>query len=190
MEKLFTFIQENPDTVSALAAMISVFVAFVAILLTVISLSMQRRHNIMSVTPIAYINPINYENSIAVEIRNSGTGPLRITRFEAKDKNGHSAEDLIGLMPKLPNGICWETFFSNLKDFSIIPSQSLTLLKLSGKVEDPNYCEIRDTIRKRLSEIEITLTYRDIYGRKMPKEHKDMKWFARHFIAGFPHSRE
>jgi hypothetical protein len=114
-----------------------------------------------------------------VEIRNAGTGPLIITGFEATDKDGHSAEDLIGLMPELPKGIYWDTFFANLKVFSIIPSQSLILLKFSGKVEDPKYCEVRDIIRKRLSEIEITLTYRDIYGREMPKEHKDLKWFAR-----------
>ena len=183
MEKLFTLIQENPEAVSALAAMISVFVAFVAILLTVISLSMQRRHNLKSVTPIASIEPSDYEDLIEVKIRNSGIGPLIVTQFEAKDKNGRSEDSLIGLMPKLPNGVYWGTYFENLKNYSIIPSESLRLLKFSGKVEDPNFCKVRDTIRKRLSEIEITLTYRDIYGREMPKEHKDMKWFARHFIT-------
>jgi hypothetical protein len=115
----------------------------------------------------------------AVEILNSGTGPLVITQFEAKDKNGRSEDNLIGLMPELPNGIYWDTFFENLKNFSIIPSRSLTLLKLSGDINDPNYCKIRDEIRKCLSEIEITLTYRDIYGREMPKEHKELKWVAR-----------
>ncbi len=179
MQKLFAFIQENPEAVSALAAIFSAFAALVAILLTFISLRMQRRHNIMSVTPIARINPIDYEDSIAVEILNSGTGPLVITKFEAKDKNGRSEDSLIELMPELTNGVYWDTYFENLKDFSIIPSRTLTLLKFSGNVDDPDYCKIRDDIRKRLSEIEITLTYRDIYGREMPKERKNMKWFAR-----------
>jgi hypothetical protein len=179
MEKLFTSIQENTNLISTIAAMISAIAATISVVVIAISLRNQRRHNIASVTPIAYINPINYEDSIAVEILNSGTGPLVITQFEAKDKNGRSENNLIGLMPELPNGIYWATFFEYLKNFSIIPSHSLTLLKFSGNIEDPDFCKVRDTIRKRLSDIEITLTYRDIYGREMPKVHKGLEWFAR-----------
>lgn len=179
MEKLFTFIQENTNLISAIAAMISAIAATISVVIITLSLRHQRRHDIASVTPIAYINPIDYEDSIAVEIINSGTGPLIIAQFEAKDKSGHSKDSLIGLMPELPNDVYWDTYFKNLKDSSIISSQSLTLLKFSGEIDDPDYCKIRDNIRKRLSEIEITLIYKDIYGRKMPKAHKDLEWFAR-----------
>jgi len=182
MEKLFNLIQENPASISALAAMISACVALIAIVLTYISLRMQHRHNLKSVTPIANIELSDYENLLSVGIRNSGVGPLIINQFEAKDKNGRLADNIIGLMPNLPNGFCWDTYYENLKNFSIIPSQSITLLKLTGNNEDFDFCKVRDTIRKCLSEIKITLTYRDIYGRNMPKNHKDMKWFARHFI--------
>ncbi|MBA7680811.1 hypothetical protein ES703_89132 [subsurface metagenome] len=145
---------------------------------------MQRRHNLKSVTPLSNIELSDYENLVAVEIRNSGTGPLIITRFDARDKNGNSANNLIRLMPDLPDGIFWETYFEKVENFSIIPSKSLTVLKFSGDNRDTHFCEARDAIRKRLSEIEVTLTYRDIYGRKMPKNWRDMKWFARHFING------
>lgn len=184
---MLTFIQENPEAVSAFAAMVSAIAATISVIVTAITLRNQRRHNLKSVTPIAYINPINYENLIVVEILNSGTGPLIITQFEAKDKKGCSKDSLIDLMPDLPNGVYWDKFFKNLKNFSIIPSQSLTLLKFSGNIEDTNFCKVRDDIRKRLSELEITLTYRDIYGREMPKEHKDLKWFTCHSIAGQGH---
>ncbi len=182
MEELFKLIQENPNLASAFAAVVAVCISFLSILLTVISLGMQRRHNLKSVTPIANIELSDYEDLVAVKIRNSGTGPLIITRFDARDKNGNSAANLIRLMPDLSEGVYWDTYFENLENFSIIPSQSLTVLKFSGNDKDPLFCELRDTIRRCLSEMEVTLTYRDIYGRKMPKNQKDMKWFARHFI--------
>ena len=192
MDEFLTLLYENPSSISAIAATISVFIALLAILLTLFSLIMQHHHHLKSVVPIANIGLSDYENLIKVEIYNSGIGPLIITQFQARDKDGCCANNLIEFMPSLPKDIYWSTFFQNLENFSIIPSKSLTLLELRGNDKDkdapnfseaPRFIKTRDDIRKCLSEIEMTLSYKDIYGREMPEKHKDMKWFARHFNA-------
>ena len=181
MERFFNFIEQNPNFASALAAIIAVVVSFLSILLTFISLLIQRIHNLNSVRPIGNIELSDYENLLEVSIINSGTGPLIIEKFSATDNKGCKEPNLYKLMPRLPDGYYWDTFFENCENFSMIPSKSLSILKLSGKIDDISFCKIRDTMRKRLSEIEVSLSYKDIYGRKMPENKKDMRWFSRHF---------
>lgn len=180
MNEFFTLIEENPDLASTLTAMIAVFISFVSILIAAISLWMQRNHNFKSVKPIAIIDFSDYEDLISVKIRNSGTGPLIISRFIAKNKSGQSAPNIINLMPDLSEGFYWDTYFENIENFSIIPSKSMNLIEFSGDMKNPAFCDQRDTIRMSLSEIELSLEYKDIYGRRMPENRKEMKWFARH----------
>jgi len=182
MVKIVEFIQQNPSVASAVAALIAVFISFISIILTVVTLRMQRNHNLKSVTPIANISFSDYENDVAVRVRNHGTGPLIIEHLTVTRPDGASANNIISLMPDLPENIAWTTYFENADNFAITPTNSITLIQLSGDDTDEEFCAARDMVRRSLSELELTVDYRDIYGRQMPKNTRDMKWFGRHFV--------
>lgn len=180
MSDIITLIEDNPNFASAIAALMAVIVSFISIILAVLSLWFQRRHNLKSVTPIASIDPSDYENLIAVRIRNSGTGPLVISKFIAVTTSGVTADDLISLMPSTPEKYSWDTYHWRLENVAIVPSESITLLEFSGDKKDPVFCGLRDKIRRHLMKTTVTLKYKDIYGRKMSDVQKELDSFARH----------
>lgn len=76
IDTIINSIQGKPDQVNAIVAICALLISFISIILTVWTLWLQRRHNFLSVTPIVSI-PINdYENNIAVKVKNTGVGPL------------------------------------------------------------------------------------------------------------------
>jgi hypothetical protein len=180
MNNLIQWIQENPQQVSAMVALMALCISFLSILLTTWSLHLSRQHNFMSLTPIASILFSDYEDKLAVKIMNTGVGPLIIDTFQAT--RGNEAEnDLISLMPDLPEGMLWDTFFDDLGGECIRPGDKLILLQLIGNLEDHNFCNARDACRRALAETTVVLTYKDIYGRKMPPVKESLGWFGRHF---------
>ncbi len=50
----------------------------IALIFTAISLQVQRKHNKLSVKPIAIISAGDYQDELAVHVQNKGTGPLII----------------------------------------------------------------------------------------------------------------
>ena len=180
MVKIVELICQDPNVASTIAAFLAVVVALISIMLTTVSLWLQRRHNFKSVTPIANISLSDYENNIAVKIRNSGTGPLIIKRLTVTQQDGPSAKDIVSLMPDLSDGVMWTTFFSNTEDFAITPTNSITLIQLVADDVSEKFSTARDMVRNSLSKLELTLEYQDIYGRWMPKKTRDLRWFGRH----------
>jgi len=178
MEDILKIIEQNPNVASTFTAFIAVIISFISILLAIISLWIQRRHNFKSVTPIANIDLSDYENLIEVRIMNSGTGPLIISQVTAETTTGQRAQDLISLMPCIAQ--YWDTYYQRLENVSIVPSKYITILKLCGDDNDPEFCKTRENIRRHLSKITVTLKYKDIYGRKMPEYHRVLDWFGRH----------
>jgi len=160
--------------------MIALFVSFLSILLTISSLYLTRRHNYKSVTPIASIPVSDYENRIAVKVKNNGVGPLIITAFRAS-RGPTTEDDLVSLMPQLPSGMLWDTFFDDLDGVCIRPGDQLGVLELSGDSDDKRFVAARDACRKALAETTVVLSYKDIYGRHMPVVTKSLGWFGRHF---------
>lgn len=180
MTNFLDIVQQNPSVISALAALFALFVSFISIILTIVTLWMQRVHNLKSVTPIANFSLSNYENDVAVQIINQGTGPLIVRSLTVTQPNGPPAKNIISLMPDLPDKLDWVTFFENTENFAITPTNSITLIQLSGDETDEEFCAARDMVRRRLSELQMTLEYQDIYGRLMPQNTKDMKWFSKY----------
>jgi hypothetical protein len=180
MNTLFDVLRQNPSQVSAIVAMMALFVSFLSILLTMASLYLSRRHNYKSLTPIASIPVSDYENTVAVKIKNTGVGPLIIGTFRAT-RGSNTEDDLISLMPDLPHGMLWDAFFDDLDGACIPPGEQLVILQLSGNPEDHRFGQARDACRKALAETTVVLTYKDIYGRRMPDVTKSLRWFGRHF---------
>lgn len=180
MNNLIQWIQENPQQVSAMVALMALCISFLSILLTIWSLHLSRQHNFKSLTPIAIIQYNDYEDKLAVKIKNAGVGPLIISILRAT-RGEKTADDLISLMPDLPHGMLWDTFIDELDGRCIRPGEWLVVLQLSGNLEDHNFNEIRDSCRKALAETTVVLIYKDIYGRRMPTLTKRLEWFGRHF---------
>jgi hypothetical protein len=181
METLTQLIADHPVRLSALVAMLALGVSFLSVLLTVASLYIQRQHNYKSVTPIARIAILDYEHKVAVRVKNNGIGPLIVDAFRVTDGDVVK-NDLISWMPALPDTVSWDTFFDNLDGASIPAGEQVTVLQLSGDPNDKQFVRGRDSCRKALSALTISLTYRDIYSCRMPEAKKRLRWFGRHFI--------
>ncbi len=180
MTGLIEFLKENPDLANAIIATIALVVSFISVLLTVVSLYLTRQHNYKSLTPIASIPVSDYEDKVAVKIKNTGVGPLVIETFRAT-RGERTEDDLVSLMPDLPKGMLWDTFFDDLDGACIPPGEQLEVLQLSGDLGDKRFGQARDACRKALAETTVVLTYKDIYGRRMPVVTKSLRWFGRHF---------
>jgi len=180
MSELLSIIKEYPNAIVALTAVIAVFMSFISIILTFFSLRMQRNYIFKSVTPIGNFSFSDYENLISVKLVNAGIGPLIINRFTAIKENGSMSKSIIELMPSLPRGLYWSTYFVNPEGFAILPSKSINLLEFKGNMDDPAFCKARNMAREHLSKIELRLVYSDLYEREMPEIKESMVWFSRH----------
>src|SRR5262245_38368685 len=158
MNALIQLLRQNPGQVSAIVAMIALSVSFLSIILTIASLYLSRQHNFKSLTPIASIPFSDYEDKVAVKIKNTGVGPLIIGTFRATRGNT-TEDDLISLMPELPDGMLWDTFFDDLDGACIPPGEQLGVLQLSGNSGDRRFGLARDACRKALAETTVVLTY-------------------------------
>lgn len=143
----------------------------------------EQRRKQESSMPVALIMCSDYEDRIKVFIENVGVGPLAIKRFDIFKANELQAtKNLIDLMPDAPEGILW-TFFTLSGPRPFIYQDNIALLlQLDGELNDRQFCEFRDQVRRTLKDIEIKLEYSDIYGnKKEPVSRKLDEAFGRHF---------
>jgi hypothetical protein len=187
MKELSTFLTGNPDWANAIAAIASTAVALLAFVVSAISLYVahatlkhQRRHNVLSVTPIPHVSVGDYEDRITVRIRNDGTGPLIVKRVSVED--GNQVENaLIDWMPALPDGMYWITFVGEMSNRSIAQGREVILLELEGDASDPIFASVRDVVRVALSPLTINIAYTDVYQSRLNPCQKELSWFGRHF---------
>ncbi len=187
MKELSTFLTGNPDWANAIAAIASAMVALLAFVVSAISLYVahatlkhQRRHNVLSVTPIPHVSVGDYENRITVKIRNDGTGPLIVKRVSVGD--GNQVENaLIDWMPALPDGMYWTTFVGEMSNRSIAQGREVTLLELEGDASDPIFASVRDVVRVSLAPLTVHVEYTDVYQSPLQPCQKELSWFGRHF---------
>ena len=156
------------------------FVSLLAIFLTFFALLLQRRHNYKSVMPIAHVAVGDYEDRLIVKLCNNGIGPLIVTRLIVSD-GCEEKQGIISWMPQAPFGILWSTFVPDLDRRALLPGHEAVLIELIGEMRSEKFVEFRDHVRKVLSTLVVSVEYEDIYGRSMPGEKRDLKWFGRHF---------
>jgi hypothetical protein len=173
-------IPKTNDDLDLIIKILSLVLSLTAIIFTAVSIFLQKRHNRNAVKPIANIAISDYEDKISVSIQNNGTGPLIVKSFRAFTEQ-ENKNNLIDLMPDLPPGLDWTTFFSNLNGFAITPSKKLNLLELRVDPTTINEADARDVIRRKLALVSVELIYEDIYGKEMPVKTKSLDWFGRHF---------
>ena len=180
MDQLFQILQNNSENIIAVTALCAVFISFISISLTAITLWLQRRHNFKSVIPIADIHLADYENRISVEVENTGIGPLIIDEvFVFNIDKGETKNSVIEWMPDLPLDYSWDTFTLHFRGRVIAPNQKIVFVKLSGDLEDHAYIYSRNLVRAALSKLILKIKYSDIYERKMKPGIRPFDWFGR-----------
>jgi len=161
--------------VSAMAAIFAVFVGIISLIFTHKSIKKQEEHNRNGVRPICEIRCTDYENKISVFIYNAGIGPLVIKELKCENiEFSESTSKLISLMP--PINQTWSTFTGNVKGRAILSGDKIVLMELN-----PINNDIKNQIRKTLSQITISIKFTDIYGIVFEKR-KRLKYFGRHFL--------
>lgn len=185
MDFLINFLKSDPNAANAFGALASAAAAFLALFVSVVSVwisvwfaQSQRRHNELSVRPLAEVTVADYENSLRVKLRNNGTGPMIITALSVSD--GLNAKDsLIDWMPNLPARRPWNNFTSALRCRTLQSGAEIILLELTEHDGEVNFEKCRNQVRKSLAPLTVNVEYSDIYQSVMQPCRKPLLWFGR-----------
>lgn len=186
MDTLFNLLNSDANAANAIGALASAAVAFLALFvsglsvwISVWSARAQRKHNELSVRPLAEVMVADYENSLRVKLRNNGTGPMIIKAVIVSD--GATTKDcLIDWMPNLPGGRLWNTFTYALQNRTLQPGAEIVLLELTEHDGERNFSRCLDLVRKTLAPLTVNVEYTDIYESVMRPSRKPLTWFGRH----------
>jgi hypothetical protein len=189
MDSLITFLKADANAANAFGAMASAAAAVFALLISAGSLffaartlSVQRKHNALSVRPLAEVTVADFENSLRVKVRNNGSGPMVIKVITVGDGNS-TKDSLIGWMPTLPAGRPWTTFSHSLRNRSLLPGGEIVLLELTEFDDEVGFDSCRNMVRVALSALTVNVEYSDIYNSVMEPQIKPLTWFGRHAAA-------
>jgi hypothetical protein len=127
MDALIALLQSNSNAANAFGALASAAAAFLALLVSAVSVCIsiwaaqsQRRHNELSVRPLAEITVADYETSLQVKLRNHGTGPMIITSISISD-GSTARKTLLAWMPPLAGDRHWTNFTDEVRDRTLAP---------------------------------------------------------------------
>jgi hypothetical protein len=186
MNDLVVLLKSDPNAANAFAALASAIAAFLALLVSALSvwlsiraMSAQQKHNEFSVRPLAEVTVADYEDSLRVKLRNNGTGPMIITGVEvSNDKSNKPC--VVEWMPRLPRARSWTTFSNDLKDRTLQPGSETVLLELTEYEGEHDFASCREVVRDALAPLTVMVTYTDIYNKAMPPRTKALSWLGRH----------
>ena len=181
MKQIIELLNSNSTLTTALTAIAALFVSFLSIVLTTVSLWMQRTHNRKSILPIGYIAVGDYEDDIFVRLRNDGNGPLIVENMTVfpTGKQDEYKSSIIAFMPDLPGDHPWTTFVSNIKGTAISPEGHITLIELKGSPDEKDFEAAKEIVRRELCLLSVTVTYRNVYNDRMPLISRRLDWFQR-----------
>lgn len=174
------------EVLQIITTICALITSVVSIILTVITIKIQHRHNLKSVRPIGYITVGDYENDIYVSIINNGIGPMLIKGFKATNERVSSDSSLIDIIPNdLNEQIVWSDFASTIIGRTLKPGDRMYLIRLKIKEEEIDkefYQKIKKSIREFLKNVKIVIEYTDIYEKNKYNISRKLEWFGRHFI--------
>jgi hypothetical protein len=188
MSELYELIVQNRDSANVFAALASAFATGMAFLISCMSLWIsvatlrhQKKHDALSLRPLPEITVADYETRLRVTLRNNGVGPMIVTRLVAG--NGAEVRDqILAWMPDLPDELAWSNFSGSVDGRSISPDAAIVLLELTGNAEDPDFADVRDSVRAALCGLTVNVEYTDVYNNVLPPHRKSLEWFGRHLV--------
>ena len=186
MEALVALLKTDSNAANAFGALASAAAAFLALLVSAISVGIsvwavrsERRHNALSVRPLAEVTVADYDDCLRVKLRNHGVGPMLIAAVTVSDgKNAHCS--LIEWMPQLPRDRPWNNFAGNTAGRALSPGSEIVLLELAEHEGEHGFAACRDLVRAALAPLTVNVEYTDVYNTTMPPHRKSLVWFGRH----------
>ncbi|WP_343649461.1 hypothetical protein [Stenotrophomonas sp.] len=148
-----------------------VVVAAFAVLVAVLTWKAQETHNKLSVRPLAAVVCNDLNGRIVVTLANHGTGPLVIETLRVW-RDGVEVGD--SLYEQCDDWLQLEWFVGSVDQRSIPVEGKISLLRYTG-MSNSN----REHLRGLLSQLEIRVSYRDIYNELQPVYKRRLDWFAR-----------
>jgi len=154
--------------------------SFISICISLAALSYQRKHNQLSVRPLAYIVIGDYEDRIFVKLTNNGTGPMIVKSIRVINAPNPS-DPLINAMPRLQPNVYWTNWVEDFVDRSLRPGGEIVLVDLSSESSESEdqFALSRDLVRHALCELEVHVEYTDIYGSTLPIATRGLEFFGR-----------
>jgi len=165
---------------ATILAICALFVSALSLFTSVYFSWCARDHNRRSVKPLPFVAQRDFEDEIAVVIRNNGTGPMILQEALARSSADGRAGHLIDLIPDPPSGVLFKNFNKVHQVRAIRPGDEVELLVLPIETKDRAVSEYRESLRRALGSMTIELTYTDIYETKFPAYTLKMTWFHRH----------
>jgi len=153
-------------------------IGVIAVIFTAITLQVQRKHNRLSVKPIAMITVADYMDRLSIYLQNKGTGPLIIKNLSFTDGRGRKEKAIINYFGPEVKGVVWSTFTGDIDGWAILPGENKTLIELIGDPMNKDFTDIREKVRKILASIQVELLYQDIYENDMPQKTRTLDFFA------------
>jgi len=170
---------------SAVLAAIALVVSIVAVIISIRALKIQRRHNVLSVTPLPEVTVADFEDSLRVKIRNNGSGPL-IIKAVSISNGTETRPSIIEWMPRLPGNRHWNNFSQRLENRSILPGSEIVLLELTEYKGERDFAACRNLCRGALSALSVTVSYTDVYQTAFNAYSRGLDWFGRHKLGTEP----
>ena len=171
MEFIFRIVPVNEFDYKTIISICTGIIALLAFVLSIITTYFQRKHNRNSVKPILNINMCDYEKNISVSISNNGVGPATIEFFLCSF-GGQEGHDILKFVSDLE--IIWYTFSEEIDIVkrTIRPGDRIMLIKSKDHTEKQAI-----ELKKRLSQMRLTIRYTDIYGREVFHTEQNLEWY-------------
>lgn len=156
----------------------AIIISIAAILLTAITLKMQREHNFTSTRPICFVDVFDYSNHTAVELYNGGIGPMIINDIKVS-MGVEYKQNLIDWMPRIDEGLRWKNYNTNM-NLTVVPAgTSLTIIAFAVDEDNNAAVNFRNQIRKIMSELTVEVTFSNIYDKQLPIVTRSLDIFGR-----------
>jgi len=164
----------------SIIAAVAVVVSTGSILIARESLKMQRKHNALSVKPIANITESDFVDTgkVGVRLENVGTGSMIIQKMKTSNKKGEQKDYLLEWMtPEVEEYL--HNYTMKLEETTLKAGGNYDLLSYIYDPKDRKSWDRSFLIRKRLKDLIIQVEYADIYGNIQPEFVYPLNWFDR-----------
>ncbi|MBL8355472.1 MAG: hypothetical protein JNM01_11635 [Delftia acidovorans] len=185
MDTLIELLKNEPTAASTFGALASAIVACGALIVSVVSVAIsiwavrsERKHNALSVRPLAEISVVDYEDCIRVKLVNHGVGPMLIKGITVSDGK-NSLPSLILWMPDLPGEREWNFFVGDIAGRALAPKSEIILVELTEDDEEEDFAACRDAVRSALAPLTAVVEYTDVFNKVMPNHTRSLAWFGR-----------
>ncbi len=170
-------IQSYWETIIAFCALI---ISLVTASTSILAFNQQRKYYIKSIKPIVQIVPWDYENSLRVDLTNSGLGPAIITSVRVLNLTGEEKSSIYAWLPaQLPGEMNYKEYWIPYKEFIVQPNKSTILIEIPIDKTKPEQIQEREHLRGLLRQLKVHIEYQDMYESMMEPEVADLLHFAR-----------